>query len=139
MADSKDLIKATVEEIERMLSAKTVIGQSMTIEGVTVIPLVSVGFGFGAGVGGAKGGTKEKVAGEGSASGGGGGGGVKPVAMLIVDKTGVRVEPIKSGMSSVIESIGTTIPNAVEKFSEKVIEVLGEKLGKKGRATETKE
>jgi uncharacterized spore protein YtfJ len=139
MADSNDLIKTVVEEIERILSTKTVVGQSMTIEGITLIPLISVGFGFGAGAGGGKGGTKEKVEGEGSGSGGGGGGGVKPVAVIIVDKMGVRVEPIKSGISSVIESIGTTIPSAVEKFSEKVMDVLGEKLGKKGRAAETKE
>jgi len=135
MPDSKELIKATVEEIERMLSAKTVVGQSVIIEGFTVIPLISVGFAFGAGAGGGKGGAKEKVEGEGSGSGGAGGGGVKPVAMLIIDKTGVRVEPIKSGMSSVIESIGTRIPDAVEKFSEKVIEILGEKVGKKAKAT----
>ena len=134
MPDSKELIKATVEEIERMLSAKTVVGQSMIIEGFTVIPLVSVGFAFGVGAGGGKSGAKEKVDREGSGSGGGGGGGVKPVAMLIIDKTGVRVEPIKSGMTSALESIGTRIPDVVEKLSEKVVDILGEKLGKKEKA-----
>lgn len=139
MAESKDLIKTAVEEIERILSSKTVVGQSITLEGVTLIPLISVGFGFGAGAGGGKGGTREKAEGEGSGSGAGGGGGVKPVAVIIIDKTGVRVEAIKSGISSAIESIGTTIPGAVEKFSEKVMDVLGERLGKKGRTAERKE
>jgi uncharacterized spore protein YtfJ len=140
MTEAKDLIKTTVEEIERILNSKTVVGQSMTIEGFTIIPLISVGFGFGSGAGVGKcGGRKEKGEGEGSGSGSGGGGGVRPVAVIIIDKTGIRVEPVKSGITHAIESIGTTIPNAVEKFSEKVMDVLSERFGKKGKAAGTEE
>ena len=134
MTETADLIKATVGEIERILNSKTVVGQSTTIEGFTIIPLISVGFGFGSGAGIGKCGKKERGEGEGSGSGSGGGGGVRPVAVIIVDKTGVRVEPIKSGISHAIESIGTTIPNTVEKISEKVMDMVSERFGKKGKA-----
>jgi uncharacterized spore protein YtfJ len=137
MGDSKDLIKTTVEEIERILCSKTVVGQPFSVEGATILPLVSVGFAFGAGAGQGKGGSKEKCEGEGA--GGGGGGGVKPVAIIIIDKTGVRVESIKGGLSSVVESIGTAIPNAMERFSERVLDLVGDKLGKKAKAAETDE
>jgi len=137
MTETADLVKTIVEEIERILNSKTVVGQSTTIEGFTIIPLISVGFGFGTGAGIGKCGRKEKGEGECSGSGSGGGGGVRPVAVIIIDKTGVRVEPVKSGISHAIESIGTTIPNTVEKISEKVMDMVSERLGKKGKAAGT--
>ena len=84
MAESEELIKTTVDEIEKILSTKTVVGEPTTIEGTTIIPLISVGFAFGAGAGTGK----SKDVGEGGGGGGGGGGGVKPVAVLIIDKDG---------------------------------------------------
>jgi uncharacterized spore protein YtfJ len=134
MAEATDLVKTTVEEIERILNSKSVVGQSMTIEGFTIIPLISVGFGFGSGAGVGKCGKKEKGEGEGSGSGSGGGGGVRPVAVVIIDKTGVRVEPVKSGITHAIESIGTTIPNTVEKISGRIMDMVSERFGKKGKA-----
>ncbi len=139
MTETADLIKTTIEEIERILNSKTVVGQSMTIEGFTIIPLISVGFGFGSGAGIGKCGRKEKGEGEGSGSGSGGGGGVRPVAVIIIDKTGIRVEPVKSGFTHAIESIGTTIPNTVEKISEKIMDMVRERLGKKGKAAGTED
>ena len=137
MTETADLIKTTIEQIERILDSKTVVGQSTTIEGFTIIPLISVGFGFGSGAGIGKCGRKEKGEGEGSGSGSGGGGGVRPVAVIIIDKTGVRVEPVKGGISHAIESIGTTIPNTIEKISEKIMDMVGERFGKKGKAAGT--
>jgi len=51
MADVEQLVKITLSEIERILSTKAVVGEPMTIEGNTIIPLVSLGFGFGGGGG----------------------------------------------------------------------------------------
>ncbi len=137
MTETADPIKTTVEEIERILNSKTVVGQSMTIEGFTIIPLISIGFGFGSGAGIGRCGRKEKGEGEGSGSGSGGGGGVRPVALIIIDKTGVRVEPVKSGITHAIESIGITIPNTVEKISQKIMDMVSERLGKKEKAAGT--
>jgi len=113
----QNLVKTTLEEIEKVLTTRTVVGEPITIEGTTLIPLISIGFGFGAGGGEGKGEAKQK--GEGSGGGTGGGAGVKPIAVIIIDKEGTRVEPIRGGLSTAIEKIGETIPQLVEKLAEK--------------------
>jgi len=47
----ENLVKATLGEIEKVLTTRTVVGEPINIQGRTLIPLVSVGFGFGAGAG----------------------------------------------------------------------------------------
>lgn len=101
MENIDKLFDKAVTEIERMLNTKTVVGEPIKLEGTTLIPLVSVGFGFG--VGGGQGSEPEKGSGQGGGTGGGGG--VKPIAVVIVDDAGVRVEPIKSGTASVLEKV----------------------------------
>jgi len=117
MDDVEKLIKTTLGEIEKVLDAKTVVGEPITIEGTTLIPLMSVGFGFAAGGGTGKGETKETA--EGGGSGSGGGGGVKPIAVIVIDKDGVRIEPIKGGMATAIEKLSETIPDIAAKLTEK--------------------
>ena len=109
----ESLFKQAVEEIERMLNTKTVVGEPLSIEGNTIIPLVSVGFGFAAGGGSGK----QPKMGEGAGGGTGGGGGVKPVAVLIINKDGVRLEPIKSGTASILEKVADTFAKASTKKS----------------------
>jgi uncharacterized spore protein YtfJ len=111
MENVETLFKQAVEEIERMLNTKTVVGEPLTIGDNTIIPLVSVGFGFAA----AGGSGKEPTKGEGAGGGTGGGGGVKPVAVLIINKDGVRLEPIKSGTASALEKVAETVAKASTK------------------------
>ena len=114
MENVEPLFKTAIEEIERMLNSKTVVGDPIKIEENTIIPLVSIGFGFGAG-----GGTgKEPTKGEGSGGGTGGGGGVKPVAVLVVNQDGVRLEPVKSGTASVLEKVAETIGKTATKKAD---------------------
>ncbi len=108
MKDVESLFGKAIEEIERMLNTKTVVGEPIVIEGNTLIPLVSVGFGFGVGAGE---GTDPKK-GAGTGGGTGGGGGVKPVAMIVVNKDGVRIESIKGGTASVLEKVVETVGKA---------------------------
>ena len=115
MKDIENMFDKAVAEIERMLNSKTVVGEPITIEGNTLIPLVSVGFGFGVGAGQ---GT-ESTRGSGHGGGTGGGGGVKPVALVIMNADGVRVEPIKSGTASVLEKVAETIGKTVAAKSGK--------------------
>lgn len=116
MAEVESVVKTTLEEIEKVLSTKTVVGEPMTIEGNTLIPLISIGFGFGAGAGTGRG---EKQKGEGTGAGTGGGAGVKPVAVIIVNKEGVRIESIMGSMATAMERIGEAIPKAMEKWWER--------------------
>lgn len=115
MEDIEKLVKTTLGEIEKVLDAKTVVGEPITIEETTLIPLVSVGFGFGAG--GSTGRGEAKQAGEGGGSGGGAG--VRPIAIIIIDKDGARIEPIKGGMAAALEKLGDTIPDIAAKISER--------------------
>jgi len=103
------LMKSTVEELERLLNAKNVLGDPIDREQGTVIPIVSYGFGFGAAGG---------SGGEGSKNGTGGaagaGGGIKPVGAVIIDADGARVEAIKGMVSSLAEVIGDTATKVIK-------------------------
>ncbi len=44
---------------------------------------------------------------------------MKPIAVVIIDKEGVRIEPIRGGLATAIEKIGETIPRMMEKLMEK--------------------
>lgn len=107
MENVKDVLKTSLEELEKVLSTKTVVGEPITIEGNILIPLISIGFGFGAG-----GGTSKK--GDEEGAGTGGGGGIRPVALVIINKDGVRVETIQSGMASAFEHIGETLGKVMQ-------------------------
>ena len=112
-----DITKTTLAEIEKVLTTRTVVGEPMTIDGVTLIPLISVGFGFGAGGGSGKGEAKQK--GEGSMGGTGGGAWVRPIALVVIDKDGVRIEPVRRGLSTMVEKMTETVPKVVEKIVDR--------------------
>jgi len=121
MPEVENLLKTSLDEIERMLNSKSVVGEPIVIGDATMIPLLSIGFGFGGGGGTGKGDIAGGTSGsgEGQGAGVGAGGGVKPVAVIIIDKSGVRVEGIKGGASSLFESIGNAINKGMEKESKK--------------------
>lgn len=116
--DVEKLVRTTLGEIEKVLGSKTVVGEPVTVGDSTIIPLLSIGFGFG-GAGGTGLGDTKKAGGEGLAGGGGAGGGVRPIAVIIIDKDGARIEPIKSGMASALEKLGESVPRVMEKFADK--------------------
>jgi uncharacterized spore protein YtfJ len=128
MAEVESVVKTTLQEIEKVLSTKTVVGEPITIEGNTMIPLISIGFGFGAGAGSGMG-AKQK--GEGTGAGTGGGAGVKPVAVIVINKQGVKIEPIMGSMATAIERVGEAVPRALENFLEKWWQRREEKEGGK--------
>jgi len=121
MEEVEKMIKTSMGEIERLLSSRTVVGEPVTAEGNTIIPLVSFGFGFGAGggPGGVPGKGDKEGKGAGMAGGTGGGGGIKPVAIIVINKDGVRVAPIVGGVATVLEKVGEVIVKAIEKRGEK--------------------
>ncbi|MDF0601520.1 spore germination protein GerW family protein [Psychromarinibacter sp. C21-152] len=110
MEDVERLLKGTVEELDRLLNAKNVLGAPIEKDGATVIPIVSYGFGFGAG--GGSGGEGAKA---GTGGGTAGGGGIKPLGAIIIDKDGARVEAVKGAVSSLAEVIGASAARAIDK------------------------
>ncbi len=117
MENLESLVKSTLGEIEKILNTKTVMGEPVKVADTTIIPLIQLGFGFGMGSGSGKAPKAEQ--GEGAGSGLGGGGGVKPVAMIVIDKSGVKVEPVSRNRGSVVEKIGEIIPKVMDKMGEK--------------------
>lgn len=107
MADTEDLLKQSVGELEKLLKAQNVIGEPMTHGGVTVVPLVSFGFGFGAG-----GGSRSEA--EGGA-GTGGGGGIRPVAVIVIDDDGTRIQSIRNANATILETLGEAVGKVVER------------------------
>ena len=123
MEEVQNLVKTCVQEIEKVLTTKTVVGEPMTVGDNTIIPLVSIGFAFGAGGGSGKG---RKEQGEGTGGGAGGGGGIKPVAVIVVNKEGVRIEPMKGAVASIGERVADIVARVMEKRGEKKKEEKGE-------------
>jgi uncharacterized spore protein YtfJ len=109
MADVDKLLKGTVEELDRLLNARNVLGDPIERDGATIIPIVSFGFGFGAG---GKSGVK-----DGESAGTGGGGGIKPLGAIIIDGEGARVEGIKGAVSSVAEMVSEAATRAIDASS----------------------
>jgi uncharacterized spore protein YtfJ len=116
--DVESLVQTTLGQIEKVLGSKTVIGDPIKVGETTIIPLLSVGFGFG-GVGGSGAGDSKKGT-EGTGGGGGAGGGIKPIAIIIIDKNGARIESIKGGMAAALEKIGESVPDVLSKFADKL-------------------
>jgi len=106
----EEVLKTVTQEIANMISTKTVVGEHITIEGRTIIPITKVTFGFGSGGGEGR----SKSSDEGSGAGGGGGACIQPVAFLVVTKEDVQLLTIKG--KSVITQIGELIPEIMEKY-----------------------
>ena len=104
-----EILKTVTQEIANMISAKTVIGEHITAEGRTIIPVTKVSFGFGSGGGEGKG----KGGDEGFGGGGGGGGVIEPVAFLVVSKEDVKVYSVKE--KGIISQLAEVIPEIMEK------------------------
>ncbi len=107
-----------------MISTKTVIGEHITLEGKTIIPVTKVSFGFGSGGGEGKG----KSGDEGFGGGGGGGGAIEPIAFLVVSREDVKVYSVKD--KGIISQLVEVIPEIMEKC--KCTEEEGEKEEKSG-------
>lgn len=114
MEDIERLLATSVKELERILSSKTVVGDPITVGEATMVPLSSVGFAFGAGGGT---GPVPGKNGQGAGGGTGGGGGIKPVAVLIVDKQGVRLEPVR-GRSGFMEKMADIVGMGMKQSRE---------------------
>ena len=108
MQELTEILKTITGEMQNALSARTAVGDPVTVDGRTVIPLMSVGMGFGAGSG-----TEDRP------GGGGGALGMKPVAVIIIDEQGVRVERLKQNQHTLVETVAEAVPRLLEGLSRK--------------------
>lgn len=119
--EAQNLLDKVLAELDKMVSTKRIVGEPVTFEGKTIIPVMKVGVGYG-GAGGSGEGKDPKSAAAGSGTGGGAGAGasMEPVALIVIDKEDVNVYPIssKKGISSIIETIADKAPELMEKGME---------------------
>jgi uncharacterized spore protein YtfJ len=105
-----DDVFRVIEELARKLqerfSVRTVYGDPITANGVTIVPVARVAFGFGGGGGSGRSGLPgseeagvEGALGEGGGGGGGGGGVVRPVGYVEITDGGSRWVPLESPRS----------------------------------------
>ncbi len=111
MSDANHL-KTTVESlfqgIDKVISSKTVVGDAIQADGITILPLLDVSFGLGAGAGGD--GKKDRGM-------GGVGGKVSPSAVLVIKDGSVRLVNIKN--QDIFTKMLDLAPNILDKFTEK--------------------
>ncbi|MEA1893588.1 MAG: GerW family sporulation protein [Euryarchaeota archaeon] len=106
----EELMQEVVEQLEKLVSTKTIVGDPITVAGKTVVPISKVSFGFGSAGG-------EGKRGEEGGFGGGGGGGAKiePVAFLVVSEDEVKLLPA-AGKGIDLGKIVEAVPEVVDKL-----------------------
>ena len=121
---AEENIKATIDELQKVLSANNIIGQPIEMEDKIIVPITKMGMGFG--TGSSQCGDNKKAGG--TSGGAGGGVGVFPVAVVIVTKgvsghEGVKVVPLGTPNvrtpNALAESLGEIASVLMERFSRK--------------------
>ncbi|HOY68446.1 MAG TPA: spore germination protein GerW family protein [Candidatus Ozemobacteraceae bacterium] len=106
------LVKTVLSELQVAVNSKTVVGEPITVQNWTVIPVTKVSFGFGVGGGDAK---KET---GGFGGGSGGGATIEPMAFIAVNPTEVKLISLK-GKDTVWEKLLNV--ETVEKIYDKLM------------------
>ncbi len=123
-------IKTLFENLEKVLTTKTVFGDAITIGDTTIIPVIDIRFGLGT-CGGA-GDAPDK--GMGSGYGGGTGGCVTASAVIVVKGEHVQVMQIKE--STNMGKLVDLIPDIVDKFKPSTEKREGKKTEVKVETTD---
>ncbi len=111
MADENKInttVDSLLKSMDSMISAKTVVGDAVNINGTTIIPLVDVSFGIGTGC--MDGEKKSQAA-------GGLGGKISPNAVLIIKDNQIKLVNVKN--QDAFTKIIDMIPDIVNKFTGK--------------------
>lgn len=128
----EDMLKISVERLEKFLSTKTVVGEPIVIGDVTLVPIQTVSFGYGSG--GGEGGDEK---GKGVGGGGGAGANLRPIAIVAVKGTDVQVYML--GKKSTVDNIATNLVAMIPEALSKIKSGKGKKDDKDGECKEEKE
>lgn len=125
MADNNNKFNSTVESLfsgmDSFVSAKTVVGDAVTVNDTIIVPLVDVAFGVGAGA----------FSGEGKNNAGGGlGAKLSPSAVLVIQNGQTKLVNVKN--QDTMTKILDTVPDIVDK----VADIAGGKKNRKDEAVD---
>ena len=109
-----DILQEAMGKVREMVDANTIVGQPITADGVTLIPISKVSFGFGGGGGNyaPKSGTEKNLT-----TGLGAGVKITPVAFLVVKDGTVRVLPVAVPAATTLDRLVEMVPDAVDKVT----------------------
>ena len=95
MKDIERLFESVAPKLEALVKSNAVVGRTVSVDGRHAIPLVELTLSLGGGGGGGAG-DDPKTGAHGRGQGGGAGGGIKavPVAVLVIEGTRVRINPL---------------------------------------------
>lgn len=112
-----DLMSTTMEKIQAIVDANTIIGQPIHAEGVTLIPVSRLSFGFAGG--GSDFTTKNQKPAADNSFGGGSGAGVRlePVAFLVVKGDNVRMIPVAPAPGTTVDRVLEMVPEVLDKVT----------------------
>ena len=129
------ILGVSMEKIREMVDVNTIVGEPISSEGATIIPISKVSFGF------ASGGTDLPTqAAEKFAGGSGAGITVKPVAFIVIKADGdVKLMELGGGKSSPIESAIEALPGVVEKIKAFMADKKAAKAAKKDKSGNSEE
>ena len=109
MAEKFDAtVAALFKGMDGFLSAKTVVGEPITVNDTIILPLVDVSFGIAAGAGNSE--NKNKA-------GGGMGGKMSPSAVLVIHDGITRFVNVKN--QDTVTKLIDMVPEIIEKFKKK--------------------
>ncbi|MDI3406474.1 spore germination protein GerW family protein [Streptomyces cavernicola] len=111
------LLERLADKLGARASVTAVYGESVTRDGVTVIPVAEVAFGFGGGAGRERGSAK-------TGEGGGGGGGVRgrPCGFIEIKDGSATYKPIRAPWGDVVMPLaallaGTAVPRIARRLA----------------------
>ncbi len=95
VSETSRMIGETMQELLATADVTAVFGDPVTVGDRTIITAAEVACGFGFGIGSGEGPTQGSTEKSGGSGGGGGGGArSRPIATIVIEPEGVRVEPI---------------------------------------------
>ena len=110
-----NMLNNTIAKIREMVDANSVVGEPITADGVTVIPISKISVGLG---GGGTDFVSKNVNRHENPFGGGVGAGVKvtPVAFLIIKDGSVRMMPVATPANTTADRIVELVPDTLDKI-----------------------
>ena len=111
-----NMLESTIEKIRDMVKANTVVGDPITVENTTLIPISKISIGLG---GGGFDLTSKKDARQDDPFGGGVAAGVKvtPVAFLVIKGGNVRMLPVAAPANTTADRVVEMIPDTLDKIA----------------------
>jgi sporulation protein YtfJ len=113
-----DLMSTTMQKIREMIDVNTIVGQPITAEGTTIIPVSKLSLGFASG--GSDFTTKNQKESQDNSFGGGSGAGVNisPVAFLVIREDSLKLIPVSPPPSTTIDRAVELIPEIFDKVTQ---------------------